>query len=143
MRGSPRADSRKSEITADLIGVANVPAPPAWFDMVAKAKYLELAEILVAMRVLTAADVDHLAAYCSAYSRWCKSERELKRDGEVVTHKNGVDGRSHWLAVSEAALDRMAKSGAELGLSPTARARLKVSAGVKNDGVGIAKFLKA
>lgn len=122
MRGSKWAN-RGDEPQAPMAdGLSD---PPDWFDETACAKWTELVPILTAMRVLTVADLDYVRSYCAAYARWVKAERKLKEGGEVVVHSNGVEGISHWLKVSQAALERMDKSGAELGLSPVARSRIK------------------
>ena len=124
LRGSKRLRDRADEPEAPVPD--ELPEPPEWFSDTARTKWAELLPILRGMRVLTVADMDHVQVYCVAYSRWVKAESRLAEMGEVVTHKNGVDGLNHWLKIAQMAMERMDRSGAELGLSPTARARLHV-----------------
>ena len=138
LRGSARARSRANE--PELPELDEEPKCPAWFPPVAVRKWTEVIDSLRTMGLLTAADLDQVQFYCVAYAKWIKAEAKLKRGGEVVTHKNGVEGRSHWLRIAGDAMDRMMKIAAEFGFSPAARTRLQVP-GSKQPGDKFDGFL--
>jgi P27 family predicted phage terminase small subunit len=117
-----------------------VVAPP-YLSQEAARKWEELAPHLEAMRVVTAVDVDMLAAYCECFARWrrlvglaASSPPVFKRPGpppvveggerEVVFVKNPLWGQ---VRDAEAALRVMAR---EFGFTPSARSGLRVQAGL-------------
>lgn len=90
--------------------------------------------------LLTTVDRDALAAYCAAFARWRKAEDALTHSGEVIRTeaKTEVDAdgktvktgggnivQNPWLAVSNKALETMSKLGAEFGMTPSSRSRVK------------------
>lgn len=99
---------------------------PAHLSKLAGAKWRELLPLLTALGSLSRLDVDQLAAYCEAYAAWVECGERLASEGLVVGFPNGAKGVSPWLRIQRNALDRMDKSGAELGLTPIARARLRL-----------------
>ena len=117
-----------------------VPAPlpvvrPPYLSKGAVEKWDELGPHLVAMGVVTAADVDLLAAYCECFARWrrlaqlaASSPPVFKRGSgegdEVVFAKNPL-----WSQVrdAEAALRVMAR---EFGFTPSARSGLRVQGSI-------------
>jgi P27 family predicted phage terminase small subunit len=115
------------------------PAPlpvtePAWLSAGAAEKWRELAPHLVSMGVLTAVDVDLLAAYCECYARW-RVLAELAANSPPVyvrqTHDRGGGSATArnpvWQQVrdAEAALRVMAR---EFGFTPSARTTLHAQA---------------
>jgi P27 family predicted phage terminase small subunit len=113
---------------------------PTYLSEAARAKWVELAPHLEVMGVLTAVDVDLLAAYCECYARWRrlaqlaassppvfrrggKAEGD-KPEGETVFARNPL-----WSQVrdAEAALRVMAR---EFGFTPSARSGLRAQSAV-------------
>jgi P27 family predicted phage terminase small subunit len=107
---------------------------PEFLSDEAARKWGELAPHLVSMGIVTAADVDMLAAYCECYARWrrlvvlaAKSPPVFKRGGEgeeTIFVKNPL-----WSQVrdAEAALRVIAR---EFGFTPSARSGLRVAGSV-------------
>ena len=103
---------------------------PVWMTAAGSAKWDELVPHLVAMGVVTAADVDALTAYCECWARWQKlvllaarTPPVFRRGGEgedMVMVKNPV-----WSQVRDAeAMMRM--WAREFGFTPSARSGLRV-----------------
>lgn len=124
LAGNRRARAHKNQ--ARLKKPADVPPPPDFLGTIAVEKWKELAPRLLRVNTLTEGDRDQLAAYCQAYGFWVEASQHLEEEDLVITHHNGVKGLNHWVRVAQLAMDRMDRCGAELGLSPTSRARLKI-----------------
>ena len=106
---------------------------PKHLDAVARKEWKRVTEELLALRIMSEADVAALAAYCSAYSRWVKAELEIRKDGEVIKLPTGEGVRNPWLIVSEKALDSLRKFATEFGLTPSSRTRLHVAEDSSSD----------
>jgi P27 family predicted phage terminase small subunit len=108
---------------------------PPYLSSEAQRKWAELEPHLEAMGVITAVDVDLLAAYCECFARWRRLSQlaassppvfkrgKAEEGEEVVFAKNPL-----WSQVrdAEAALRVMAR---EFGFTPSARSGLRVQAG--------------
>jgi P27 family predicted phage terminase small subunit len=111
---------------------------PDYLSAEAAAKWDELAPHLESMGVLSAADVDLLAAYCECWARWCrlvvlaaKSPPVFNRGGEgaeAVLVRNPV-----WSQVRDAE-GALRVLGREFGLTPSARAGLRTPGGPGDPG---------
>jgi P27 family predicted phage terminase small subunit len=112
---------------------------PGYLSQEAQGKWADLAPHLLAMGVLSAADVDMLAAYCECYARWrrlvvmaAKSPPVFKRKGqagddgveETVLVKNPLWGM---VRDADAALRNMAR---EFGLTPSARSGMQAASAI-------------
>jgi P27 family predicted phage terminase small subunit len=104
------------------------PIAPAELNARAKREWNRICKALDGLGLLTGADTAILALYCAAYATWCQAQRELNKKGAgpVIKAANKTLIPSPWLAVSNRAHDQIVKVGAELGLTPSARARLQV-----------------
>lgn len=130
-RGGGAADATRERI---VIRRGELPEPPNHLDAVGRERWRELLAVLVEIGSAMVLDLDHLGAYCQAYSWWVRaSKRLITGKGLVETHVNGSVGPGAWTRIVVMALERMDKSGAELGLSPTARARLKMEIETQQD----------
>ncbi len=142
LRGNPSKRAiRKREPTPDPA----MPAPPASLSGPVLAKWHEIAPRLHAMRVLTQADADALAIYCTNWVRWRESVAWADEHGSTVTIRNDK-GEVRFLAIAPQvtagfkALDYVIKLGDRFGLSPSARAGLSIQPDDQNDP--LAKFLR-
>lgn len=103
-----------------------IPTCPRELDRAAKTEWKRLAKILAELGLLTQCDRGSLAAYCAAYSRFISAERDVGKYGSVILSPDKKwPTKSPYLCVAEAAAEQMRKFGAELGLSPSSRSRLK------------------
>ncbi|WP_241433137.1 phage terminase small subunit P27 family [Listeria cornellensis] len=68
------------------------------------------------------ADIAHLALYCDSYSQYLSYKRQVKKKGLWVDNKPNP----FILRMKDAAI-QMRSFGADLGLSPAARAKLAIN----------------
>lgn len=103
-----------------------VPVRPKWLDKEACAEWDRVVPLLLAGKVLTELDGGALERYCVAHSNWVKAQRDVQRNGVVLRTKFGpMNNPNVRIAKDErAAAKQLAQ---ELGLSPSARTRVKVT----------------
>lgn len=106
-----------------------LPRCPAHLTPVARKEWRRLAGPLHDMGVLSVTDRAALAAYCQAWARWVEAEEHLAKGPPLIKAPSGYVQQSPWLAIANKQLEIMGRFMAELGLSPSARARLRVPAG--------------
>ena len=95
-------------------------------DPVASALWDDLVNDLAAARVIAPSDAPILAALCSAYSRFCKAREILAASEWVsVNERTGAVKAHPLLGVEAGAAGEIKTYASELGLSPTARARIQ------------------
>jgi P27 family predicted phage terminase small subunit len=93
---------------------------------VARREWRRIATPLHEMGVLTIFDRAALAAYCQAWARWVEAEEKLAETPPLLKTPSGYVQQSPWLSISNRQLELMGRYLAELGLSPSARARLRL-----------------
>ena len=107
---------------------AGAPEPPDWLDPVAKAKWHEVCGELVRIGVLTAIDGAALAGYAQSYARWAQAERTIAAEGSTY-ESHGRTGRQVKMRpevrIAAEAMRSMKAFAEQLGLTPSARVRLK------------------
>ena len=97
-----------------------MPSCPAWLDPEAKAEWRRIVPILVAQRVTSRVERASLAAYCIAWSRMKRAEKELLRDG--ITYKIGDLIKKHPAAsIYHEAARELQSFASEFGLTPSSR----------------------
>lgn len=108
-----------------------VPEAPAWLDDYAKEIWNDLALKLTKAGILSELDINVLAYYCSAASICIMARKRIEEKTMIMTFKN-EDGtlkhaqKSPFITVYREALDDVIRLGAQLGLSPSERARLHI-----------------
>lgn len=116
-----------------------VPDMPAGLSCDAKQKWQELAPQLERMGVLTCVDGDVLAMYCTIWAWWCKTAtyldehglvREWQWDDEGAKVSRGL--QAEFKAAKELVLF-LRQLGSELGLTPSARTRLRIEKGAEDE----------
>ena len=105
--------------------LTSVPKVPAWLGKDAKAEWRRVAPILVARRVLTAADLGTLESYCTATGIVREAQRVLNAKGLVIDTPAGPK-RHPAIGIQNAAMATARQCAAELGLTPYARSRSPV-----------------
>jgi len=114
--------------------LTEIPEPPEWMRPIARAKFLATCEYLVAAGALTSGETPMVEAFAAAYGRWVEAEMALAADPityRSVTNRAGEAASAVALpaqAQASKALDHMRKFAAALGLSPSERGRLPVTA---------------
>ena len=104
---------------------AAVPDCPDFLDAVAKAKWAELCEVLGEMGLLSEADRDVMAMYCSAYSQWREADGMVKKSGLIIKTAGSV-GANPCVEIAANAKREILHYSALLGLDPTSRSRFRV-----------------
>ena len=122
LRGNPGRRHRHAEPTPPPAA----PTPPDWLSPPAALEWQRLAPVLARVGVLTATDVDALAAYCEAFVTWQQATTELRARGLVVKTKEGGPRLSPYLRIADTALAQMRLLLVEFGMTPSARARVRV-----------------
>ena len=102
------------------------PTCPAHLSPTAKAEWKRMAGVLHEIGLLTRIDRTVLAAYCQAYGRWVEAEKKLAETPALLKTPAGYVQQSPWLTVSNKQVELMVRLMGELGLSPSARARLAI-----------------
>lgn len=125
MRGRKPYATRKGEATQPVPPDALPRCPPHLSD-VARKEWRRLARPLHEMGVLSVTDRAALAAYCQAWARWVEAEQHLQKGPPLLKTPSGYVQQSPWLAIANKQLEIMGRYMAELGLTPSARARLRV-----------------
>ncbi|GAA0434492.1 phage terminase small subunit P27 family [Virgibacillus salarius] len=102
--------------------------PPSWLNDTAKKEFKRLADLLLSVELINDADVGHLALYCDAYSQYLSFKRQVKSKGMWV------DGKPNpFILRMKDAAAQMRSFASDLGLSPSARARLAINLEGDND----------
>lgn len=101
-----------------------LPRCPPHLSRHAQNEWRRLATPLHRMGVLTVCDRAALAAYCQAWARWVEAEEKLAQTPPLLKTPSGYVQQSPWLSIANKQLELMGRYMAELGLTPSARARL-------------------
>lgn len=146
-QGTARHDRVKPSITAEPIS----PEPDAGLDSIGRAEWTRITQALATSGRITALDQTVLSLYCSAFSRWKRSEQQLFEEGEVlwleirdthgkVTHKKPVTNPLS--KVAESAARACHRYGDALGLSPASRIKqgFEHSDAEENEGESILEW---
>jgi P27 family predicted phage terminase small subunit len=91
---------------------------------------------LADMGVLTQIDRAALAAYCSAWARWCEAEGEIRKHGLLIKTPNNYPAQNPYLAIANRAQEIMLKVAVEFGMTPSSRTRIKVNGGSEEENQG-------
>lgn len=109
-----------------------VPAPPREMSLDGKREWGRIARSLYAWGIVTEHDRGVLIAYCQAYGRWAEAERLIRKaraegspsQGLMIETTNGNLVQNPIVGVANKALADMVRYAAEMGITPSARARI-------------------
>lgn len=141
IRGNP---GRRPLNTEEPQPKKEMPACPEFLDEQEKAKWNELCKELYDMGTLTKIDGDLLAMYCKAWVGFVKWDEIAKKspmhvwkdnEGKITSTK-----RTAAVNLRDSYAGQVRSYGAELGLSPSARVRLKAEKPKETDAFG--EFLR-
>lgn len=110
----------------------STPYVPRHLNDEAKREWRRIIKVLMDLGLYTEVDRAALAMYCQAWGRWVEAERELVKQGAVLTSDKGNLYQNPWLHVANKAWEQMRKVLAEFGLSPSSRSRLMLTAGERD-----------
>ena len=117
------------------------PSVPDWLSVVAKAKWQEVAKLLADAGIITAMDLDAIAAYAVAYSQWRLALEHIEENGIAYDSEGGLQKMNPACSVARETTKELAHWGSVLGLSPLSRKKLRVEA-PDTDDVRADKFFK-
>ena len=133
LRGNP--GQRRILPTPQPAPLAEVPSPPDYISGHGRAEWERVAPELCSLGLLTAFDIQTLAAYCRAYDRWRTASELLARAAEddpatagllVAGARPGALQRNPLVKIVADAAGDMLSFGAQFGLTPLARSRIGV-----------------
>ena len=102
-----------------------LPRPPEHLSDDEKAKWKLTVKELYPLGLITTIDKDALAMYCVIFVRWLKAEKMVREKGEIIKTAAGNIIQNPYLSIANRALDQLNKLGAEFGMTPSSRSRVK------------------
>ena len=133
LRGTFRRDRHGGEEPQPTAGL---PVAPDHLDAQAADEYYRTGKLLADCRVLTQADKAALACYAAAWSRLIEAETKLRETGLIVKSPSGFPCISPYLSIVNRAAEEIRKWSGELGLTPSARSKLKITPAETPSGDG-------
>src|SRR5208282_4191794 len=104
-----------------------IPPPPELLKGEALKEWQRLTPMLADAGVITKLDRNMVAAYCHAWARWVECEKFLEKTGLIVMSPNKMPIYSPYLSAANKAMEQMRQLSEQLGLSPSARSRIRVT----------------
>jgi P27 family predicted phage terminase small subunit len=102
-----------------------VPEPPQLLSGDALLEWQRITPLLADVGLIAKLDRAIIATYCKCWARWIECERMLETTGLIVKSPNGYPMYSPYLAASNKALDQLRQLSEQIGLSGSARSRIK------------------
>lgn len=124
--GKRRLNESEPKPAADAI------QPPDWVTGVARSKWDEVVPKLIGMGVMTNADIDTIARYCTMHEQYVKYLEQVRRGLDVLVIRD-EKGKVKYMQSTPAAtmMTKLAASmlriEQEFGLTPSARSGLSAS----------------
>jgi P27 family predicted phage terminase small subunit len=112
--------------TASSVPLRGTPARPAHLRLLAKKRFRLISRLLDEAGLLSRLDADLLTQYCALYAQWREAQDVLLIKGAVIANTNGCIQKSPWWNISIECTRQMDRFMSQMGLSPAARAKLKI-----------------
>ncbi len=127
LRGSWRGNARGDEPQPS----DDAPEPPEWLDAGARKIWSRLLPLLEGMKLASRTDEGLIARYCQTFSLYVTAQADLALVEKLKKKKKVTNREWRTIELAESridiafkASDRLDKMGAQLGLTPAARASL-------------------
>jgi P27 family predicted phage terminase small subunit len=101
-----------------------VPEPPEHLSEAMRKHWIDTAEKLARMRVMTDADRDALLMYVESYDRWRSASRDLAKSSYLIMSPNGYPIQNPLLAIVNKSQEQCLSILREFGLTPSSRSRV-------------------
>jgi P27 family predicted phage terminase small subunit len=121
LRGSFREDRHGGGIQAAAV----LPDPPEGLPELAKQEWHRAAKELHKHGLLTALDLVPFEMYCRVYAQWIEAEENLEHSDMIFKTQTGYQAVGAAFVVAGKLRAELLKIGAEFGLTPATRARMK------------------
>lgn len=130
LRNNPGKRKLNKKEPKPLIGA---PPMPEHLSKLAKAAWRRLVPILLSMKVLTVADGDALAGYCTSIEQWILANGAIGKYGILIAELDERTGTGNVktnpaVRVRSDALRHMRSFESEFGLTPASRSKLQIHA---------------
>ena len=102
-----------------------IPEAPAVLKGEALKEWKRVTPLLLEVGLIAKLDRAVIASYCQAWARWVECERMLEQTGLIVKSPNGYPMYSPYLAAANKAMDQMRQMSEQIGLSGSARSRIR------------------
>jgi P27 family predicted phage terminase small subunit len=122
LEGTFRKDRDGGEVLEPPPGM---PARPTWLDKEACAEWDRVVPQLEELGVLTGLDGGALERYCVAHSNWVNAQLDVQKRGRMLETPFGPQ-KNPMLKVAQDERSSARLLAGELGLSPSARSRVKM-----------------
>lgn len=130
--GTFRAD-RHGPLPGARAPAGTAPDPPRHLRGTALRVWRKTVQDLDQLGILDRADQGILAAYCEARAELSWADYKIRTEGRIVETSTGNIRAHPAVGIKNQAALRVGKFAAELGLTPSARARLRVGGGFGPD----------
>ena len=110
-----------------------IPECPGHLTGEARKEWDRVTAELQTLGIIAKIDRAALAAYCMAWLDFVYASRMVDDEGEVITSIKGGKYLNPWVGIKTSAMDRVVRIGAEFGLTPASRTRLKVETPSEED----------
>jgi P27 family predicted phage terminase small subunit len=104
-----------------------IPDPPEMLSEEALKEWARVTVLLAEVGLIVKLDRAIIAGYCMAWARWIECEKMLVTTGLIVKAPNGYPMYSPYLSASNKALDQVRQFSEQIGLSGSARSRIKAN----------------
>jgi P27 family predicted phage terminase small subunit len=121
--GTYRRDRANADEPA---GEPCLPRCPSHLKGEARKTWDRTGKALLAIRVMTAADWAALSMFCTTWARHVEAEAKIAELGAVVRGATGGAVVSPWVTISAKAIEQATRLAVELGMTPSARGRVKI-----------------
>ena len=135
--GSRELEKRQDEPKPEL----GAPSPPAWLSREAKAEWKRVTPELTRVGVLAQIDRSILVGYVESWSDFHAAVKAVRDSGTTFATPNGSIAKHPNVTVMNESRVAFLRFAQELGLSPSARARLAASP--KDHGDPLTKFVES
>lgn len=100
--------------------------PPIWLDELASEEFKRIEKLLRdEEKDFTQKDIKALEAYTMNYSKWQRAEKILLKEGmTMIVNDEGYEQQRAEVSIANKAQQEMRAWAKELGLTPSARARM-------------------
>lgn len=105
---------------------SGIPTCPEHLTGPARTEWKRITAELLKLQLISQVDRAALTAYCMAWGDVVKATGKLKKEGEVIVSDKGGMYQNPWVAIRNSALERLIKTSAEFGMTPSSRTRVRI-----------------
>ncbi len=125
LKGTYRPDRHEAD---SVVSVApGIPDLPDGLDDVARAEWAWFTKELFDLGIIAKIDKIQMEQICVVYSRWKQAEKIVEREGFTIETKNGYPVQNPSLNIANQCIKQLQSLCGDFGLSPAARAKMKIS----------------